>query len=71
EVFRSNMPAGAVSYTTKASSSIGGTDEKTPVAFTVPPGALLVAGTNVIAVELHNAGPTNADASFQLTASLS
>ena len=70
EVFRSNLPAGAVTYTTKASGSLGGADEKNPVAFTVPPGAL-VAGQNVIAVELHNAGPANGDASFQLTASLS
>jgi hypothetical protein len=30
-----------------------------------------VAGTNVIAVELHNVGPLNDDASFQLTARLS
>ena len=56
-------------FTTKASSSLGGADEKTPVPFTVP-ASLLFAGQNVIAVELHNAGATNADASFQLTASL-
>jgi hypothetical protein len=73
EVFRSNMPAGAVSYTTRASSSLGGADETNPVAFTVPPGApgALVAGTNVIAIELHNVGPLNGDASFKLTATVS
>ena len=70
EVFRNNLPAGALSFTTKASASLGGTDEKNPITFTVPVGALKL-GTNVIAVELHNAGPTNGDASFQLTAAFS
>jgi hypothetical protein len=70
EVFRTNMPAGPVGYTTKASASLGGADERTPVSFSVPSSAL-VAGTNVIAVELHNVGPLNDDASFQLTARLS
>jgi chitodextrinase len=70
EVFRTNMPAGPVGYTTKASASLGGADERTPVSFSVPASAL-VAGTNVIAVELHNVGPLNDDASFQLTARLS
>jgi hypothetical protein len=42
-------------------------DEKNPIPFTIPASAL-VQGTNVIAVELHNAGPANGDASFQLTA---
>ncbi len=69
EVFRSNLPAGPVGFTTKASANLGGADERTPVSFSVPSGAL-VAGTNVIAVELHNVGPTNSDASFQLTATL-
>jgi hypothetical protein len=70
EVFRSNLPAGALSFTTKASASLGGVDEKNPIPFTIPASAL-VQGTNVIAVELHNAGPTNGDASFQLTAAFS
>ena len=70
EVFRDNLPAGALTCTTKASAGLGGTDEKNPITFTVPASAL-VPGTNVIAVELHNAGPTNADASFQLTATFS
>jgi hypothetical protein len=70
EVFRSNLPAGALSFTTKASASLGGADEKNPIPFTIPKAAL-VQGTNLIAVELHNAGPTNGDASFQLTAAFS
>jgi len=70
EVFRNNLPAGALAYTTKASASLGGADERNPITFTIPASAL-AQGTNVIAVELHNAGPTNADASFQLTGALS
>jgi hypothetical protein len=70
EVFRSNLPTGAITYTTKALANLGGTDEKNPVTFTVPASAL-VAGANVVAVELHNYGANNADASFQLTGALS
>jgi chitodextrinase len=70
EVFRNNLPVGALSFTTKASAGLGGADEKNPITFSVPVG-MLQPGTNVIAVELHNAGPTNADASFQLTAAFS
>ena len=69
EVFRTNMPVGPVGYTTTASANLGGADERTPVSFSVP-SAALVAGTNVIAVELHNVGPLNGDASFQLAARL-
>jgi len=69
EVFRNNLPAGPLTFTTKASSSLGGADETNPITFTIPASAL-VGGTNVIAVELHNAGPVNADASFQLTGAL-
>ncbi len=67
EMFRTNLPTGTVTYTTKALTNLGGADEKNPVPFTVPANAL-VAGQNVIAVELHNYGANNADASFQLTA---
>jgi chitodextrinase len=70
EVFRNNLPAGSLTFTTKASASLGSPDEKTPITFTVPNSAL-VQGTNVIAVELHNAGPLNGDASFQLAGTLS
>jgi hypothetical protein len=69
EVFRSNMPAGAPTFTTKASASVGGADEKNPIPFSVPAGAL-VAGQNVIAVEIHNAVAANADLSFALTGTL-
>ena len=65
EVFRSNMPAGAVSYVTPALSAVAGADERAFVTAGVNPG-LLVAGTNVLAVELHQASGTSSDISFDL-----
>ena len=49
EVFRSNMPAGAVSSSTFASDLLGRGDATTFVSASVP-ASLLVAGTNVLAV---------------------
>ena len=63
EVFRSNMPTGTISYTTRASSALGGTAENAWLSGTLNP-ALLVAGKNVIAVEIHQDGPTSSDISF-------
>lgn len=54
EVARSNMPSGAVTATTRASSEVSGTAERAFVNLTVPVGAL-VAGTNTLAVEVHTA----------------
>jgi acid phosphatase type 7 len=72
EVFRSNMPTGTIGYTTRASSALGSAAESTWLTGTFNP-ALLVAGTNVIAVEIHQDGPDSRDISFnlELTASLS
>ncbi|HEX5886894.1 MAG TPA: fibronectin type III domain-containing protein [Pyrinomonadaceae bacterium] len=65
EVWRSNMPAGTVGFTTLASVAIAGADESTFVQTTISP-ALLVSGTNVLAVELHQSGGTSSDISFDL-----
>ena len=65
EVFRSNMPSGTISYTTPASAAIGGGDESTYVTTGLSPGVLL-AGANVIAVEVHQANGTSSDLSFNL-----
>lgn len=65
EVYRNNMPAGAVSYTTLAPSVIGGADETTWQSAVI--GAeKLISGTNVIAVEVHQSGITSSDISFKL-----
>ena len=65
EIWRSNMPAGGVGYQTVASVAVGGADESTWFQTTLSP-ALLVNGTNVLAVELHQSGGTSTDISFDL-----
>ena len=65
EVVRSNMPAGTVSYTTRATAAISNGDEGAWLQVPIDP-ALLVKGTNVIAVEIHQQSPTSSDVSFNL-----
>jgi hypothetical protein len=65
EVWRTNMPAGSVGFLTPASVAIGGIDESTFVQTTISP-SLLVTGTNVLAIELHQSGGTSTDISFDL-----
>ena len=64
EIARRNMPAGAVSHATLASSPVGVAALSDPVV--LPPGSL-VQGTNVIAVELHQETPGDLDATFSMT----
>ncbi len=70
EVFRNNMPDGAVAYNTYALQAVGGSDESFVYEITVNP-ALLVSGNNVVAAEIHQADATSSDISFdfQLTGS--
>ncbi|MBI4606199.1 MAG: hypothetical protein HY721_29890 [Planctomycetes bacterium] len=63
EVFRSNMPSGPVSYSTPASSSSTSETAFFPADL---PASGLVAGTNVVAVEVHQANATSSDMSFEL-----
>ena len=65
EVFRSNMPGGTITSTTLASAALGGVDETTFVTASVPASSL-VAGTNVLAVEVHQANGTSTDVTFDL-----
>ena len=65
EFFRSNMPTGTISSSTLASTAIGGGSESTYVTTSLSPG-VLVAGTNVIALEVHQANGTSSDLSFNL-----
>ena len=65
EVFRDNMPAGTVSYTTLAPVAVSGTDESRFYATNVNP-ALLIKGTNLLAVEIHQQSTTSSDVSFDL-----
>jgi hypothetical protein len=63
EVYRNNLPANAT-FNTPASLSVGGGDELNIYhsAFVSP--QLLVEGTNVLAIEIHQSSGTSADVSF-------
>jgi hypothetical protein len=63
EVFRTNMPSTTVGYTTLASTAIGNAAESTFYPATAA-SSLLTAGSNVIAVEIHQSGATSSDISF-------
>lgn len=63
EVVRDNMPAGRITYATWAEGSASGEDEFHR--FTVP-ASMLLPGVNVVAVEIHQAGPGSSDLSFNL-----
>lgn len=65
EVFRSNMPAGTISFTTLASSALSAPAESTFVQTSLSPTSL-VNGANVVAVEIHQANGTSSDVSFDL-----
>lgn len=65
EVYRSGMPTGAVSQTTRAYEA---TDENAWYTAAVNRG-LLISGTNVIAVEVHQVSPDSSDLSFDMSLS--
>jgi len=65
EVARQNMPAGTITPATLALVAVGGTDETTFFNTSVSAGTL-VAGTNMIAVEIHQATANSSDVSFDL-----
>lgn len=64
-VFRSNMPEGEVNASTWASEVVGGGDESAFFERDVDTG-VLVAGRNVIAVEVHQQNSGSSDVSFDL-----
>ena len=61
EIYRNNMPAGAIGYLTTAAGGVP--DENAWYASSVNPG-YLVPGTNVVAVEMHQSGGGSSDLSF-------
>ncbi len=65
EAVRSNLPTGTISYSTLATTAIGGIDETTWLQ-TALSKSLLVNGTNVIAVEIHQQAASSTDVSFDL-----
>jgi endo-1,4-beta-xylanase len=64
EVFRSNMPTGAVSHVTLAAASALAADETTTFYATNASPALLRLGENWVAVEVHQSSKTSSDLSF-------
>jgi hypothetical protein len=65
EIFRSNMPTGAVDYLTRAPRTISGAEEDAFFNTLVDPG-LLIFGPNVLAVEIHQDTTNSSDISFNL-----
>ena len=63
EVVRDNMPAGTITYQTRANSTVGGEAENTFYSFGIAP-SNLVSGVNLLAVEIHQRSPTSSDLSF-------
>jgi hypothetical protein len=70
EVARSNMPAGTIVFSTKASAEVTGAAETSPVTITVPTGAF-VTGLNTIAIEVHQIGNAAGDLGMDAKLSLS
>ena len=63
EVIRSNLPAGTLAYSTLATGAGANAIENAVFSFGLDP-ALLVAGSNVLAAEVHQSDATSADLSF-------
>ncbi len=72
EVFRDNMPAGTISYTTLSSTNCADDGGSIETKTLTPAGSAIVSGANTIAVEIHQTGGTSSDISFdlQLTAAV-
>ena len=69
ELYRDNMPAGEIKWSTLATSSAGGTSE-TKFFESSPEGTgTLVSGKNVVAVEVHQSSPGSSDAGFNMSMS--
>jgi autotransporter-associated beta strand protein len=73
EVWRDeNLPStGAINYNTPAQLGLGGADESAWITFALNPAAL-VAGTNIVAIEVHQNATTSSDLAmnFDLTSTL-
>jgi hypothetical protein len=65
EIIRSNMPVGNIAYNTTASSSISGNAESGFISYSVDI-SFFQTGTNILAVEIHQADVTSSDVSFDL-----
>ncbi len=65
EIFRDNLPAGTISYTTPALTALSTAVENNFITATLPASGL-VQGVNVLAVEVHQVNASSTDVSFDL-----
>lgn len=66
EIARSNMPSGTISSSTLSSYAVAGAEETQWFPFSVN-SALLVTGSNTLAVEVHQSAASSSDLSFNLS----
>jgi hypothetical protein len=71
EIFRNNMPAGAVNYLTLAATNAVGADETTNYISASVSASALGNGVNVLAVEIHQGSLTSSDLSFDFAMDVS
>jgi hypothetical protein len=64
-LFRDNMPVGSITASTPALEAVANADESVFFFHSISPSSL-VAGQNVLAVEIHQSGPGSSDISFDL-----
>ena len=65
EIIRDNMPLGPITFQTEANKAISGDKENDYTTFSVQP-SQLQEGANVMAIEVHQAGPGSSDIRFDL-----
>lgn len=65
EIVRKNLPLGEINHLTLATLAVGGADESTFTSYNIPATSLL-AGDNVLAVEVHQNAGNSSDLSFDL-----
>lgn len=65
ELLRDNLPAGTITPDTVATNAVGGAEELTYFEFDVET-SKLVAGTNTLAVEIHQSSGSSSDIAFDL-----
>jgi hypothetical protein len=65
ELLRSNMPDGAITHLTRAAQNTYGSAENQVFTYSIPADAF-VAGTNTLAVSVHQDQPTSSDLGFAL-----
>jgi acid phosphatase type 7 len=63
EIWRSNMPSGSIEFSTPAAGTVAWPNENNWYSLSVS-ASYLVAGTNVLAVEIHQDEPSSSDISF-------